>query len=65
MTSIVDLDSDQCSFNPLEAIEYLIGKKNSVIFKISSDNPFFQDIMKRYNLQIIKIEGEIIYFKIR
>ncbi|BDC18124.1 hypothetical protein [Acidianus sp. HS-5] len=65
MSSIVDLDSDQCSFNPLDAIEYLMYKKDSIIFKISSDNPFFQDIKKRYPLQIIKNEGGIVYFKIQ
>ncbi|MQL55840.1 hypothetical protein [Acidianus ambivalens] len=65
MNSIVDLDSDQCSYDPLEAIEYLKDKKEYVIFKISMNNPFLQDIKRKYFLQIIKVDGEIVYFKIQ
>lgn len=63
MSSIVDLDSNQCSFDPLEALEYLKGKQ--VTFKISLNNPLLHDIKEKYPLQIIKVDGDVLYFKIQ
>ncbi|AOL17098.1 hypothetical protein BFU36_10725 [Sulfolobus sp. A20] len=61
--TIVDLDSFTCSSDPIEAIGFLADKEK-VTFKISSNNPYFNDIKGRYNIRIKKIEGEIIYFGI-
>ncbi|AKA72648.1 hypothetical protein SULI_01055 [Saccharolobus solfataricus] len=60
----IDLDSYTCSSDPLEAIEYLFNN-NNVIFKIKSANPYFEIIKDRYTINIIKQEGDTIYFIIR
>ncbi|AGJ61673.1 Hypothetical Protein SiL_0194 [Sulfolobus islandicus LAL14/1] len=63
MNITIDLDSYTCSSDPLEAIEYLLH--NNVIFKINLKNPYFETIKGNYNIDIIKEEGDIIYFIVR
>ncbi len=60
MSSIIDLDSDTCSSDPIEAVNYL----KQAIFKISKKNPVYPDIVKM-GIEVIKDEGDQIYFKIR
>ncbi|AWR96637.1 hypothetical protein DFR86_03090 [Acidianus sulfidivorans JP7] len=61
MTFILNLDSNECSFDPIEAIEYV---KREAIFKINKNNPYFKDIADKYNIQIIKEEDDEVYFKV-
>ncbi|BDB98869.1 hypothetical protein [Saccharolobus caldissimus] len=62
--TIIDLESYTCSSDPIEAIEHLRGK-NNIVFKISNKNPYFSIIINKYEIDIIKQEGDIIYFMIR
>jgi hypothetical protein len=59
MSSIVDLDSDTCSSDVLEAVRYV-----KTTFKISRSNPYFLDVMKM-NVEVIKDDGEQVYFRIK
>ncbi|BBG25251.1 hypothetical protein [Sulfuracidifex tepidarius] len=61
MSSIIDLDSDTCSSDPIEAINYL---KEQVIFKISKRNPLYHDIVNM-GIEVVKDDGDQIYFKIK
>ncbi|ARM75114.1 hypothetical protein [Acidianus manzaensis] len=61
MSFILDLDSSECSFDPIEAIEYV---KKQAIFKINNNNPYFKTIEEKYNIQIIQQKGDEVYFKI-
>lgn len=60
MSFIVDLDKDTCNSDPTEA---LIPNKK-VIFKISRKNPYFEYIKTNYIINVIKDEGDVIYFQI-
>ncbi|MCG3108389.1 hypothetical protein L3N51_00670 [Metallosphaera sp. J1] len=62
MDSTIDLDNFDCSSNPLEALEYLLGKE--VVFSISRNSPFLPIIRTKYKIKEISREGDIIYFKI-
>ncbi|EWG06922.1 MAG: hypothetical protein ASUL_07029 [Candidatus Aramenus sulfurataquae] len=63
MERVVDLDSSTCSSEPLEALGFLLRKKG-VVFSISLDNPYYQEIKRKYEIEIVKKEGDKVYFLI-
>jgi hypothetical protein len=56
----VDLDSEECGSNPIDAIYFLKGK--DIIFIISTDNPYYEDITKTFQIEILKKNGGKIFF---
>ncbi|BBL46635.1 MULTISPECIES: hypothetical protein [Metallosphaera] len=62
MDFTIDLDDFTCSGNPLEALEYLLGRE--VVFSISRDSPLLPIIRSKYKIKEISREGDIIYFMI-
>jgi HSP90 family molecular chaperone len=60
MSSIIDLDSDTCSSDVIDAIFYVKG----TTFKISRKNPYFEEIRKM-GIEVLKVDGDQVYFKIR
>ncbi|BFH73608.1 hypothetical protein SJAV_15520 [Sulfurisphaera javensis] len=60
MSFIVDLDKDICGSDVIDAL----FPNERIIYKISKNNPFFQYIKENFKINIIKDEGDIIYFKI-
>ncbi|EZQ10822.1 MULTISPECIES: hypothetical protein [Acidianus] len=60
-TSMVDLDSFTCGSDPIEAVMYL--KNNNVLFVISLNNPYYNEITKLFTIEIKKKEGDRIYFR--
>lgn len=61
MNLTINLDTSECSFDPIEAIEYV---KHGAIFRISKKNPYLQEILMRYDIEIIKEEDDVIYFRV-
>lgn len=60
MSSIIDLDKDTCGSDVIEAVE----TSKSLIFKISKTNPYFEEITRKYKIEIIKDEGDVVYFRV-
>ncbi len=67
MSFIINLNNDTCGYDIIEALEYLKQRRN-LIFVISTSNPYYNEIIKRYRIEIVKKEyeggSEVIYFKI-
>mgnify|MGYP001772623115 CR=1 FL=1 len=67
MSFIINLDKDTCGSDIIEALEYLKQRKD-IVFAISTSNPYYDEIIKRYKIEIVKREdkggSEVIYFKI-
>jgi len=67
MSFIINLNNDTCGYDIIEALEYLKQRKN-LIFVISTSNPYYYEIIKKYRIEIVKKEyeggSEVIYFKI-
>ncbi|AHC51275.1 hypothetical protein SUSAZ_04300 [Sulfolobus acidocaldarius SUSAZ] len=62
MSSIVDLDNATCSSDIIEALGYY---SLDIIYRISRKNPYFKSVMEKYKIEIIREEGNKIYFRIR
>ncbi|GAA5419559.1 hypothetical protein Stok01_01521 [Sulfurisphaera tokodaii] len=60
MNFIVDLDKDICSSNVIDAL----FPNENIIYKISKNNPYFQYIKNNFKIEIIRDEGDAVYFKI-
>lgn len=60
MSFIVDLDKDVCGSDLIDAL----FPSEDIIYKISKSNPYFQDIKNEFKIEIIRDEGDIVYFKI-
>lgn len=61
MDFILNLESSECSFDPIEAIEHV---RQIAVFKIAKKNPYLQEIVSRYKIKIIKEEDDAIYFRV-
>jgi len=58
----VNLDSEECGFNPIDAIYFLKGK--DIVFIISTSNPYYGDIIKIFHIEILKKDGDKIFFTV-
>ncbi len=64
MERVIDLDSYTCGSDPTEALGFLLGKRG-VVFSISLSNPYYEEIKRKYVIEIVKKEGDKVYFSIR
>ncbi|MBB5252871.1 hypothetical protein D1869_02545 [Sulfurisphaera ohwakuensis] len=60
MSFIVDLDKEICGSNVIDAL----FPNEHIIYKISKNNPYFQCVKNNFKIEIIKDEGDVVYFKI-
>lgn len=61
MSSIIDLDKDTCSSDVIEALNNYF---RNVIFKINKNSAYFEEIINKYKIEIIRDEGDVIYFRV-
>ncbi|BCU69538.1 hypothetical protein [Stygiolobus caldivivus] len=61
MSFIVDLDKDTCGNDVIEALgNFSLG----VVYKISKDNPYLEEVLKKYKIEVVREEGDVIYFQV-
>jgi hypothetical protein len=61
MSSIIDLDKDTCSPDVIEALNNYF---RNVIYKINKNSAYFEEIINKYKIEIIRDEGDVIYFRV-